>query len=77
MNRDVPEGLSSEVCGVVLPIRAALAKAGWTFGRIQWEGTGPERKLSFRAKSPTGGAVYIACSENDLAGRLEALLDLI
>ena len=65
MNREVLEGPSSAVRSVVLPIGS------------QWEGTGTDRKLSFGAKSPTGGSVYIPCNENDLAGELQVLLGLI
>jgi|HubBroStandDraft_1064217.scaffolds.fasta_scaffold770156_1 hypothetical protein len=75
MNRDTPEGLSLEVRNVVIPLRDALVEPGWTFGSIQWDGTGPEHKLSFSAKSAGGASVYMACHENSLPEKLQALLD--
>ena len=60
---------------IALPIRDALVKAGWTFGRIQWDGSGVDPKLAFSAKSPDGVSVFIACRESDLAGKLQALVN--
>jgi hypothetical protein len=75
MNREISEGFSLEVRNTVLPIRDALVAAGWTFGELNWDSKGLDRKLAFSAKSPTGASLYIACHESNLAERLQSLLD--
>jgi hypothetical protein len=74
MYSEVPDGLSPAIVRAALPIRDELVAAGWTFGAIHWDGSGIDRKLAFSAKSPTGKSVYIACHENALASKLQALL---
>jgi hypothetical protein len=75
MNSEMPDGLSLEVRNAALPIRDALIAAGWDLGPIHWDGRGGDRKLAFSATSPAGAFIYVACGENDLTGRLQALLD--
>jgi hypothetical protein len=75
MNREFPEGLSSQVLDAVLPICDALTAAGWTLGLIQWEGALADRRLSFSAESRAGASVYVACHESHLTGKLQGLLD--
>lgn len=77
MNREVPEDLSLKIRNAALPLRDALVDAGWMFGSIHWDGAGFDRKLAFSAMAPTGRSVYVACHENDLAGKLQAILDSI
>ena len=75
MNSEMPDGLSLEVRNAALPIRDALVASGWTFGAIHWDGRGPDRKLDFSATSSSGASVYVACGENHLVRKLQALLD--
>jgi hypothetical protein len=73
MNREIPDGLSSEARTFALPIRDALVAAGWKFGVLHWD-VEQQRKLAFTAKSPSGTSIYISCDEKDLARKLQELL---
>jgi hypothetical protein len=77
MDREILDGLNPTVGKTAIPIRDALVKAGWTFGRIQYDSSGVDPKLAFSGKSPGGTLVYVGCCESDLARKLQALWDLV
>jgi hypothetical protein len=74
MEREIPIDLRSDVKDTVIPIFTALREAGWYVGIIHWESQ-EKRIVGFSAQARFGSRIRVTCGEDDLAARLQSLLD--